>query len=158
MLMRSLINGALQNELNVTAVIMTQISLKAGLNKWSKKGGGEVHSDMNQLHMRYMFILIHMKDLTKEQSNTTLESHILLKENRDGTVNIRAVACGNNQIEYTSKEGAISPTFATKSVLLTYIVYTEEHKYVATVEIPNVFIQTCIRDEKDMTILILEEY
>ena len=36
-------HGAVQNEPDMNAVIMTQLSLKAGLNKWGKKGRGTVH-------------------------------------------------------------------------------------------------------------------
>ena len=34
---------SLQNETDFNAVIMTKISLKAGLKKWGKKGRREVH-------------------------------------------------------------------------------------------------------------------
>ena len=55
---------SVQNEPDVNAVIMTQISLKASLNKWVEKGRGSVHSDMKQLHMRDILIPIHNKYLT----------------------------------------------------------------------------------------------
>ena len=45
------------------------------------------------------------------------------------------------------------PTVSTKSVLLVCIVDTEEHQYVATVDIPNAFVQIQIEDYKDMSII-----
>ena len=63
---------SVHNEPDLTAIIMNQISLKEGPNKRGKKGRGSVQSDMKQLHMRDMFILLHMKDLIKEQRNTIL--------------------------------------------------------------------------------------
>ena len=89
-------HGAVQNELEVTAFIMDQLSLKSGLKKWGNKGRGAIHSEMNHIHMRDMFIPLHRKCLTKEQRDTILESHIFLKENRDGTLKGRTVAGGNN--------------------------------------------------------------
>ena len=58
-------HGAVHNEPDVTAFIMTQLSLKTGLKKWGKKARGAVHSDMKQIHTRDTFIPIHTKDLTK---------------------------------------------------------------------------------------------
>ena len=78
--------------------------------------------------------------MTKEQSNTILESQLYLKENRDITLKTRTVAGGNKQRDFISKKDAISPTVATESFLLTYIVDAEEHQDVATLDIPNAFI------------------
>ena len=110
---------AVQNEPDVTAVIMTQISLKSGLKKWFNKGRRAVHSDMKQLHTRDTFIPLHRKYLTKEQRKNILESHLFLKEKRDGTLKVRTVSCSNNQRYFMFKEDASSPTVATKEVLLT---------------------------------------
>ena len=57
--------GSVQNEPDMTVVIMTQISLKSGLKKWGEKVRGLFHLDMKQLHMRDTFIPLHTKDLTK---------------------------------------------------------------------------------------------
>ena len=57
--------GKVQNEPDMTEVIMPQISLKAGLKKWGKKVRGAVHSEMKQLHMRDTFVSLHRKYLTE---------------------------------------------------------------------------------------------
>ena len=67
-------SGAFQNEPDVTAVIMTQLSLKSGLKKWGKNVRGSVHSSMKQLHMRDTSVPLQRKDLTKEHRNTFLET------------------------------------------------------------------------------------
>ena len=64
---------AVQNEPDVTVVIMSQISLKTGLKTWDKKGKIEVHSDMKQIHMKDTLIPLHRKDVTKEQRNTIID-------------------------------------------------------------------------------------
>ena len=53
------------------------------------------------------------------------------------------------------KEDASSPTVTTESVLLTCIIDAEEERDIAIVDIPNAFIQTCIKDEKDVVIIKL---
>ena len=60
---------------------------------------------------------------------------------------------GNKQIYFISNEEAISPKVATKSVLFSFIVDVEEHQNVATMDIPNAFIQTHTKDEKDTAII-----
>ena len=63
------------------------------------------------------------------------------------------MAGGNKQRGYISKEDASSPTVASESVLLSCIIYAEEGRDVAVIDIPNVFIQTRVEDEKDMAII-----
>ena len=77
--------------------------------------------------MREKFIPLHRKDLTKEQRNTILESHIFLKEKRYSTLKGRTIAGGNKQRDFIYKEEYISPTVTTKSALITCIVDTGEH-------------------------------
>jgi hypothetical protein len=145
--------GAMQAEPDVVGAIMTQLSLKAGLKRWGDKGRAAVHSEMKQLHMRETFRPLHYEDLTEAERRSVLESHLFLKEKRDGKIKGRTVAGGNKQRDFISKEDASSPTVATESVLLTCIIDAEEGRDVATVDIPNAFIQTRIEDEKDMAII-----
>ena len=105
---------------------------------------------MKQLNMRDTFRPRHGKDLTPEQRAAILESHLFLKKKRCGKIKGRAVAGGNKQRDFISKEDASSPTVATESVLLTCIVDALEGRDVAVIDIPNAFIQTRIEDEKDM--------
>ena len=57
--------GAVQNEPDVSAVIMTQLLLKVVFKQWVEKGIGAVHSELKQLHMRDAFVLIYRRYLTK---------------------------------------------------------------------------------------------
>jgi len=142
-----------QAEPDVVAQIMTQLSLKAGLKNWGTKAKEAVKSEMQQLHFRDTFQPVHWKDLTRIQRESVLESHMFLKEKRDGKIKGRTVAGGNKQRDYISKEDASSPTVATESVLLTCIVDAEEGRDVAVIDIPNAFIQTRIEDKKDMVLM-----
>jgi hypothetical protein len=82
-----------------------------------------------------------------------LESHIFLKEKRDGSLKGRTVAAGNKQRDYISKEDASSPTVATEAVLLSCIIDAKEGRDVAVIDIRNAFIQTRVEDEGDMAII-----
>jgi hypothetical protein len=140
-------------ESDVAAVIMTQLSLKAGLKHWGDKGKAAAHQEMKQLHFRETFKPFHWHELTHTQKQSVLESHMFLKEKRDGKLKGRTVAGGNKQRDFISKEDASSPTVATESVLLTCIIDAEEGRDVAVIDIPNAFIQTRIEDEKDMVFI-----
>jgi hypothetical protein len=65
---------------DVVAMIMTQLSLKAGLKQWGSRGRKAAHSEMKQLHFRDTFKPMHWRELTPEQKLTVLESHLFLKE------------------------------------------------------------------------------
>jgi hypothetical protein len=140
-------------EPDVVAAIMTQLSLKAGLKQWGEKAKAAVHSEMKQLHLRDTFKPLHWGDLNETQRKSVLESHMFLKEKRDGKIKGRTVAGGNKQRDFISKEDASSPTVATEAVLLTCIVDAEEGRDVAVIDIPNAFIQTRVEDDKDMAII-----
>jgi len=144
-----------QAEPDVVAMVMTQLSLKAGLKAWGDKAHTAAHNEMKQLHLRNTFKPWHWKDLTHEQKQMVLESHMFLKEKRDGTTKARTVAGGNKQRAYINKEDASSPTVATESVLLTCIIDAEEARDVAVIDIPNAFVQTRVEDEKDMAFIKL---
>jgi len=144
---------AIAEEPDVVAAIMTQLSLKAGMKEWGKVAEQAVLSEMKQLHMRDTFRPMHWRELNDLQKKTILESHMFLKQKRDGKIKGRTVAGGNKQRDFISKEDSSSPTVSTEAVLLTCIIDAEEGRDVAVIDIPNAFIQTRIEDEKDMAIL-----
>ena len=74
------------------------------------------------------------------QLHTLLESHILIKEKRDGAIKGRAVAGGNKKRDYISKEDAKSPTIATEAILMSCIIDVEEERDVTVIDIQNAFI------------------
>jgi hypothetical protein len=106
-------NDFYQAEPDVVAVAVTQLSLKAGLREWGDKAHEAVESEMKQLHFRNTFEPMHWRQLSHTQRQTVLESHMFLKEKRDGKIKGRTVAGGNKQRDYISKEDASSPTATT---------------------------------------------
>ena len=69
---------------------------------------------------------------------------MFLKLNRNGKIKGRSVPDGNKQRDFIIKEEAGSPTVDTKSVLLSCVIDAQEHRGVATIDIPDVFIQACV--------------
>ena len=74
---------------------------------------------------------------------------MFLKKKRTGEVKGRTVAQGNAQRNYINKEDASSPTVSGEAVLLTCIIEAEEGRDVATIDMPNAFIQTRVDNPKD---------
>ena len=141
------------NSEQVVAAIMLQLSLKAGLKKWGEKARQAAHAEMYQLHMRDTFEPLRWEHLTIDEKKKILESHMFLQEKRDGKIKGRTVAGGNKQRGFISKEEASSPTVATESIILTSVIDAMEGRDVATVDIPNAFIQTRLFDEAEMAII-----
>jgi hypothetical protein len=69
-----------QSEPDVVAMVMTQLSLKAGLKAWGDKAHDAAHNEMKQLHFRNTFKPWHWRDLSYTQRQMVLESHMFLKE------------------------------------------------------------------------------
>jgi hypothetical protein len=145
-----------QAEPDVVAAIMTQLSLKAGLKEWGEEAFMTIHSEMKQFHFRNTFKPKHWREPSQVQRQTVLESHMFLKQKRDGNIKGRTVAGGNNQRDYISKEYSSSPTVATESLLLSCIIDAKEEWDAAVVDIPNAFIQTRVENEKDMAFIKIQ--
>jgi hypothetical protein len=142
-----------QAQPDVVEAIMTQLLLKAGLKEWGEEASMAAQSEMNKLHSRNTFKPKHWRELSQVQRQTLAESHVFLKQKRDGNIKGRIVAGGNKQRDYISKEDASSPTVATESVLLSCIIDAEEERNVAVVDILNAFVQTRVDNEKDMAFI-----
>ena len=106
-----------------------------------------MYSEMKQLHFRDTFRPRHMNDLADKEQKERLESHMFLKQNRDGNSKGRHVAGGNKQRDFISKEDVSSPTVSTEAVMITFVVDVEEDRDVATIDIPTDFIQTRVENE-----------
>ena len=132
------------------AVIMTQLSLKMGLKTWKDKGRLAAKDEMKQLHMHNTFIPNHYKYLDVVQRKSILESHMFLKENKNGYIKGRTFDGGNKHRDFISKEDSSLPTVSTEAVLLSCIIDAEEEPDVAVIDILNAFIQTIVENEKDM--------
>jgi hypothetical protein len=145
--------GFYQAEPDVVAAIMTQLSFKAGLKEWGDRAFTATRSDIKQLYLQNAFKPKHWRALSQVQRRTVLESHMFLKQKRDGNIKGRTVAGGNKQRDYISTEDASSPTVAMEALLLSCIIDAEGGRDVAVVDTPNAFVQMRAENEKDMAFI-----
>ena len=101
---------------------MKQLSLKEGLRKFGDKGDKAAYAEMEQLHLRTSFKPVVPSDLTPSKKKEVLESIMLLKEKKDGTIKGRDVADGRKQRGFIDKNEAASPTAKLESVLITSVI------------------------------------
>lgn len=132
-----------------TLSFLETYSLKKGIEKFSNKGGQAAMGEMQQLHQWGCFYPLHWKDMTPRERKKALESLIFLVEKRDGRIKARTCANGSVQQVDVDKEEAASPTASTEAILLTAVIDAAEGRDVATVNIPNAFIQTDVGNDKD---------
>jgi hypothetical protein len=139
----------------VAHTIMTQLSMKTGLKTWGDRATSAVSKELSQLHYRDSFEPLDPKQLSKEDLSNALESHLFLKQKRDESIKGRMVAGGNKQRGMIPKEQASSPTVSLEAVLLTAVIDAAEGRDVATIDIPNAFVQTRLENEEDKAIMRL---
>jgi hypothetical protein len=75
-----------QAEPDVVTAIMTQLSLKVGLEEWGDQAFTAARSEMKQLHLRKTSKPKHCRELSQVQRQTVLESHMSLMQKRDGKI------------------------------------------------------------------------
>jgi hypothetical protein len=92
-----------QADPNVVTAIMTQLSLKAGLKEWGDRAFTAARSEMKQLHLWNTSKPKDWRELSQVQRQTVLESHMFLKQKRDGKIKVRTVAGVDKQRDYISK-------------------------------------------------------
>jgi hypothetical protein len=134
---------------------MMQLSMKAGLKRFGQQGEEAATKELSQLHLRNTFLPIDWETLTPDARKSMMESHMFLKLKRDGTLKGRTVAGGDKQRGTIDKADASSPTVSLESVLLTSVIDAQERREVATIDIPNAFVQTKLENEEDMAIMRL---
>ena len=69
---------------DIVAIVMTQLSLKAGLKQWGDDAKIAVEAEVKQLHWRNSFKPVHWKDLTQDRRKQILKSHVFVKKKRPG--------------------------------------------------------------------------
>jgi hypothetical protein len=68
-----------QSKPDIVVAIMTQLSLKASLKEWGDQAFTAAQSEMKQLNFQKTFKPKYLRELSKAQLQTVLESHMFLK-------------------------------------------------------------------------------
>lgn len=143
-------------------IVLTQHNLKTGLQLFGDDGIAAVVKELRQLHDRGVIKPIDYATLTPQQRRQALKYLMFLKQKRNGIIKGRGCADGRPQRIYTNKEDASSPTVATEALLLSCVIDACERRDVATIDIPNAFMQAPMEDvvymvlEGTMVDLLLE--
>ena len=126
----------------VHKTLLSQYTLKKGLQVFGKAGAAAVTKELQQLHDRGVLAPKLFMELTKEQRARSLAYLMFLKQKRDETIKGRGCADGRPQREWMSKEDTTSPTVATQALILSCMIDAKEGRDVATADIPGAFLQT----------------
>ena len=137
----------------IIEMVMTQLSLNKALKICGNDTKKAVKAKIKQLHWRESFKPVRYNELTPTQRQMSLETHIFVTKKRSGELKARQLAGGNTQRDFISKEEVSSPTALQDSIILSSIINAMEEQEVAIVDIPNAFVQTIIKDEKDKAII-----
>ena len=129
-----------QNEV-LRHTVLTQYTLKKGLQVFGPPGVEAVYKELQQLHERKLGEPRDASTLSPTQKRNALGYLMFLKQKRTGQIKGRGCANGRKQRLHTPKDGASSPTVATESVLLSCVIDAKERRDVATVDIPGAFMQ-----------------
>jgi hypothetical protein len=139
----SIIDERLQASMEqVGTQFLITYSLKQALDKFGKRAKDSTKGEMGQMVDREAFVPIRVDDLNPQERKRAMESLLFLVEKKDGRLKARHCANGSTQRGYIGREEASSPTVSTESILLTAVIEAEEGRDVATMDIPNAFIQT----------------
>ncbi len=138
---------------DIIGMIMAKVPMKAALKKWGKAVEQAITIEMKQLHWHNLYKPMHWDELTKAQKEHILESHIFFEEKQDGKINPRKVVSGNKQQDYITKEDVSSPMVLAEAVMLTCMINALEDQDIAVIDIPNVFVQTVVKDEEHCVIV-----
>jgi hypothetical protein len=126
--------------------VMTQHSMKKGIEMFGEAGIDAVLAELKQLHDRK--VLEPKKDtaMTREDKRAALQYLMFLKKKRCGRIKGRGCANGSQQRAYTPKEDASSPAVAIESVMISCVIDAIEKRDVATADIPGAFMQADMED------------
>jgi Reverse transcriptase (RNA-dependent DNA polymerase)/Zinc knuckle len=125
----------------LSATLLTQYSVKKGLQKFQERGVEAVRSELQQLHDRTVIAPKAPAELTKLQRINALAYLMFLKEKRSGLIKARGCADGRKQRAHTTKEESSSPTVSIEAVFLSCMIDALEQRDVATVDVPGAFMQ-----------------
>jgi hypothetical protein len=132
---------------NTVGMIMAWLSMKASIKKRGAEAEYNITKEMKQLNWRDLYKPKHWHGLTKKQKEQVLESHIIVKQKRDGKIKAQKMIGGNKQCNYITKEDVSSPTVSAEAVMLTCIIDAAEDKDIVVVDFPNAFAQTVVSEE-----------
>ena len=133
-----------------------QYVLNKGLKIFGERGWQAAEKEITQLNMRNCFGPVSVKDLKQSEIAKAVEGIMLLTEKRDKSVKGRYVYNGKQTREWLSREDAASPIVSLASIMLLSVIAAKEGRDVATMDIPNAFVQAempTVKEGEDRVII-----
>ena len=127
--------------------VTTQMSAKAGLQRFGQRGSEAVVKELRQLLLMNVMNGCLPNTLTRKQKRKALKYLMFLKEKRNGTIKGRGCADGRKQRLYKTKAETSSPTVSIESLILSCLIDALEKRDVATCDIPGAFMQADVDEE-----------
>jgi hypothetical protein len=128
-------------------LMFTQYNIKQGMKKYPDEGKGSIMKELNNLVTRDVFGEVEYESLTSQQRKWALLILLFMVMKRNGTLKSRACADGRQQRVWTNKEDVSSPTPCIEALKYTLIINALEERDVATVDLPEQFLQTDMDEE-----------
>ena len=124
--------------------ILTQLSPKAGLQKFGEKGCKATMKELEQMPLiREVFSEVDQDSLTYEQKRKALPVLLFLTLKHDrSTIKGRACADRRPQRIWTEKQDSTYPTIDVEALFYTLIMDAMEGRDVAICDLPGNFLQT----------------
>ena len=132
--------GYEQNEA-LRHTVLTQYTLKKGLQVFGAPGEEAVYKELLQLHECKVGEPRDATKLSPMQKKNALGYLMFLKQKRSRQIKGQGCTDGRKQRLHTPKDDASSPTVVTESVLLSCVIDAKEQRDMATVDIPGTFMQ-----------------
>jgi hypothetical protein len=136
-----------EDEVKVWGYIMTQYSLKAGLQKFGKKGTTAAKQELTQLHVMDTRKAMDPMKLSQEEQMQALSSLLFLKKKRTRKVKGQACLNGAPQRAYIPKEDAALPTLSTESTFITTAIAASERRTIRCYNVPSTFVNTDVDED-----------
>jgi len=119
-------------------------SIKNGIKEFGERGSESVMKELSGIDNLDTFFPVAANSLTKEQKQAALESLAFITEKRNGDVKTRTCVDGSKQRseEGYDKNAASSPTVANDNMMVTCAIDAHEGRDVATIDLPQAFLNT----------------
>ena len=127
-------------------VVMTQYSLKKGIQQFGDAGIKAVLDELKQLHDRKVLDPVYGSELQYHERKKALPYLMFIKQKKSGKIKGRGCADGRKQRDTIDRTEVSSPTVAMESIFITSVIDAKECRDVATVDIPGAFMQADIDD------------
>ena len=136
-------------------VVLTQMSVKAGIKEWGSAGIVAALQEMDQLLKKKVFNFVRKEDLTREQVRKALRTLIFLKKKRCGRIKGRCCVDGRPQARLVQDDlyDPYSPTVSIDTFMVSVCIDAYEKRFIATADIEGAYLAVDMTDEKVLVML-----